>query len=266
MAAREGVDPSSWIRRQWFELHGGALPSAAVRAPRRHAPHGGDGLCSFKRRARIRWREGAGSFPTALHGSVPPRRNAPLLHRRCGGGRWRPRQHVPGAMVASRRRAPPCVVFSFFLSVYRASQHRRTAEGVGRRLPGMLDAVWKGPPAAVCCFFLPCAAHSARQRFLTVRLEEGAWQTDFTVQKTVVCPLPCASIENTRQSLCRVFAGLCRSPETHGKARVSVVMLSFGIQAFMLRHCGGAPLFSRASAEQQTVIMIWENDCSVESF
>jgi hypothetical protein len=54
-AARGGADPSSWIRRRWSELHGGALPSAAVRAPRRRAPHGGDGLCSFKRRVRIRW-------------------------------------------------------------------------------------------------------------------------------------------------------------------------------------------------------------------
>jgi hypothetical protein len=40
---------------------------------------------------------------------------------------------------------------------------------------------------------------------------EGARQWDFTVQKSAVCPLPCASTENARQSL-------CRAPETHGKA------------------------------------------------
>jgi hypothetical protein len=33
--------------------------------------------------------------------------------------------------------------------------------------------------------------------------------------------LPCASVENAQQSLCRALSILCRVPKTHGKALVS---------------------------------------------
>jgi hypothetical protein len=91
-------------------------------------------------------------LPPQRGGGASPRRP---LHRRCGGGRWRPQQRAPRAVVTcvGLRRGggqlaagPSLYCFFLFLFVCRASQHRHTTEGVGRCLPGMLDTVWKGPP------------------------------------------------------------------------------------------------------------------------
>jgi hypothetical protein len=63
-------------------------------------------------------------------------------------------------VVASRRRAPPCVDFFFFCFVCRASQLRRTANNVGRRLQGMLDVV-SNVSSSVAFFFCraPAVTH-----------------------------------------------------------------------------------------------------------
>jgi hypothetical protein len=122
-------------------------------------------------------------------------------------------------VVAGRRRAPPCVDFFFFCFVCRASQLRRTANNVGRRLQGMLDVVSNVPSSVA--FFLSCAGRDTRQRLLTVcflgrRTTKGLYGAK-------ICRVPFAVrlVENAWQSLCRVFSSLCRAPETHGKALFS---------------------------------------------
>jgi hypothetical protein len=52
-------------------------------------------------------------------------------------------------------------------------------------------------------------------------VRRGARQWEFTVQIATVCSLPCASMKNARQKLCRAFLGLCRAPVAHGKPQVS---------------------------------------------
>jgi hypothetical protein len=54
-----------------------------------------------------------------------------------------------------------------------------------------------------------------------VRVLKNARQSPFTVQNAAVCALPCVSMKNARQRLCRAFLALRRVSETHGEGRVS---------------------------------------------
>jgi hypothetical protein len=68
---------------------------------------------------------------------------------------------------------------------------------------------------------LPCAVFDARQRTIAARVLKNARQSPFAVQNAVVCALPCVSVKNTRQRLCRAFLALRRASKTHGEGRVS---------------------------------------------
>jgi hypothetical protein len=61
----------------------------------------------------------------------------------------------------------------------------------------------------------------ARQRFFAVRAMKNARQRSFTVQKTVVCPLPCVFEKNVWQMHCHAFLFLYCALESHGKFDVS---------------------------------------------
>jgi hypothetical protein len=65
------------------------------------------------------------------------------------------------------------------------------------------------------------ALNTARQSAFAVRATKSARQRFFTMQKGAVWLLSCVSEKNARQRVCRVFLGLCRAPETHGKGSVS---------------------------------------------
>jgi hypothetical protein len=69
---------------------------------------------------------------------------------------------------------------------------------------------------------LPCAVQKTHGKdFSPCVGGEGVRQCEFTMQISTVCPLPCASLKNARQSLCHAFFWLCRAAEAHGKPRVS---------------------------------------------
>jgi hypothetical protein len=72
---------------------------------------------------------------------------------RRGGGRWA----APTRWWPAGGGPRPLLLFSFF--VCRASQLRRTANDVARRLQGMLDAVLVGPPSVSFFCRAPGVAH-----------------------------------------------------------------------------------------------------------
>jgi hypothetical protein len=119
-----------------------------------------------------------------------------------------PARGVPGAVVARR---PDGAVILFFISFVMCTEH-------GARQTWTPCCCVSSPSVNVS---LLCVIINARQRFLTVRYGRRRTTMGLYSAKSVVCPLPCASIENARQSLCCAFSSHCRAPETHGKAPVS---------------------------------------------
>jgi hypothetical protein len=59
------------------------------------------------------------------------------------------------------------------------------------------------------------------QRPFAVRATQGARQSPFNVQKSVVWPVPCVFEENARQRLCHAYFNLCHAPLLHEKVQFS---------------------------------------------
>jgi hypothetical protein len=103
--------------------------------------------------------------------------------------------------------------FIFFVLIVVRERVRRTAKVpffVVRPIPtarqSPLDAVSSGAPSVTpvvsSVTFVCRAPHVTHVKvFSPCVIEEGARQREFTVQKATVCPLPCASTKNARQSL-----------------------------------------------------------------
>jgi hypothetical protein len=72
---------------------------------------------------------------------------------------------------------------------------------------------------------LLCAVFDARQRTIAVRVLKNARQSPFTVQNAAVCALPCVSVKNARQRLCRAFLALRRASKRTAKAGFPVVSI-----------------------------------------